>query len=159
MVLTGAVVVLVGLAPNSQVVLDHSIGGAKLLESRSAVERSVGHGRVLSSTLDRSARPKAERVTRVSYLLGALVVTYVSTKPKPPIALVLESTSRRFRTRTGIGVGSSFASLRSVRGITCPGPGFIECEHGYAAVNASGTTFRFDRPHGTVISIAMTLGH
>jgi hypothetical protein len=140
-------------------VLDHSIGGAKLLEPRPAVERSVGRGRVLSSKLDSSVRPRPARVIRVSYLSGALVVTYVWAKPKPPIAIALESTSRRFRTRLGIGVGSSFDTLRSVRGITCPGPGFIECQHGYAATNASGTTFRLDRPRGAVVYVAVSLGH
>jgi hypothetical protein len=144
---------------NGLIVLDRSVGGASLSEPRSAIERVLGRGTVLESKIDRSARPLPARVTRVTYLSGALTITYVSTKTQQPIAVALESTSPRFRTASGIGVGSTYAALHSIRSVKCYGPAFTECQHGYAAVDKPGTTFRLDRPHGTIIYIAMAFGH
>jgi hypothetical protein len=47
--------------------------------------------------------------------------------------------------------------MMSLGGVKCYGG--TECQHGYTAVNRPGTTFRLDRPQGTVIFVAMTLGH
>jgi hypothetical protein len=146
-------------SPTSLIVLDRSIGGVRLLEPRPAVERDLGRGVVLAAKIDRSAKPTPARITRVSYLSGALTVTYVSEAKQQPTAFILESISPRFRTASGIGVGSTFAALRSIRGVKCYGPSFTECQHGYAALNKPGTTFRLDRLHGKVVYIAMALGH
>jgi hypothetical protein len=141
------------------IVLDRSIGGVSLREQHSAVDRQVGRGVVLSSKLDRSARPAPVRVERVSYMSGALIVTYVSEAKQQPVAIILESASPRFRTRSGVGVGSTFAALRSIRGVKCYAPASTECQHGYVAVDGPGTTFRLTRPHGKVIYVAMAFGH
>jgi hypothetical protein len=141
------------------IVLDRSIGGVSLREQRSAVDRQVGRGVVVSSKLDRSARPAPVRVERVSYMSGALIVTYVSEAKQQPVAVILQSVSPRFRTRSGVGVGSTFASLRSIGGVKCYAPASTECQHGYRLLNGPGTTFRLDRPHGKVVYVAMAFGH
>lgn len=146
-------------APSKRIVLDHSIGGVVLRESRSAVERDMGRGLVLSSRMDDSARPEPVRVDRVSYLSGALIVTYVSSTKQRSVAIVLESRSPRFRTQSGIGVGSTFAALRSIGRVKCNGPSFTECQHGYLTLNKPGTTFRLDRPRGKIAYVAMAFGH
>jgi hypothetical protein len=154
-----------GVAARSEVhasnviVLDRSIGGADLGETRSAVEQRLGRGVVLSTTIDRSARPTPAHIVRVSYGPGGLVVTYVSYAKQPPKVFALEATSSRYRTVSGVGVGSSVGNLLSIGGVKCFGPAGTECQHGYHPPNYLGTTFRLDRPGGTVVYVAILQGH
>jgi hypothetical protein len=147
-----------GPSASRLIVLDRSVGGVRLREQRVTVARSVGRGVVVRTTIDRSARPTPERITQVAYQGGALVVTYASAANQPSRVFVLETKSTRYRTRSGLGVGSSCTTMVSVGGVNCYGES-TECQHGYAAVNMPGTTFRLDRPRGKVIYIAMTFGH
>jgi hypothetical protein len=144
---------------SSLIVLDRSIGGAAMGETRPMVEKRLGRGVILSTTTDRSARPAPVHIVRVSYGAGALVVTYVSMAKQPPKAAILETTSSRYRTGSGVGVGSTVGTLLSLGGVKCYGPAGVECQHGYTALNRPGTTFRLDRPGGTVVYIAIALGH
>ncbi len=135
---------------SSLLVLDHSIGGIALGETRAR----AGHGTVLSSRLDRSARPRPLRVTRVAYAGRSVVATFIGDR----VGLI-ETRSARYRTSDGLGVGSSFADVQALGGVQCYPPGGIECQHGYRAVNRPGTTFRFDAPDGHVTFIALAYGH
>jgi hypothetical protein len=139
-----------GSSPSRLIVLDRSIAGVTLLEQRSAVEKALGHGTSLGAP--------APGVMLVAYRKGTLVVGYVTGGSKhETVALLLDTRSPRYRTRTGVGVGSSYAKLMSIGGVHCFGG--MQCQHGYEAVNKPGTTFWLDRPRGSVIRIAMTLGH
>ncbi len=142
---------------NTLIVLDRSIGGVALKELRSKVEHTLGKGLVLSSTVDHTARPTPAYLTKVSYGYGSLIVFYVSGKGHPAQVLALETTSKRYRTRSGLGVGSSYAKLMAAGGVNCYGG--AECQHGYHALNKPGTTFRLDQPGGKVVLIAMAFGH
>jgi hypothetical protein len=146
------------LAP-TLIVLDHSIGGVSLREGRAAVERDLGRGVALSTSIDRSARPEPAHIQRVAYLSGALTVTYVSMGVQQPQVALLESSSPRYRTRSGVGVGSTYAQLHTIGGVHCYAPSETECQHGYSSTNKPGTTFRLDRPGGRIAYIAITFGH
>jgi hypothetical protein len=139
-----------GSSPSRLIVLDRSIAGVTLLEQRAAVERTLGHGTSLGAP--------APGVMRVAYRKETLVVGYVTGGSKhETVVLLLDTRSPRYRTRSGVGVGSSSAKLMSLGGVNCFGG--TQCQHGYKAVNKPGTTFWLDRPRGKVIRIAMTLGH
>ncbi|HST25615.1 MAG TPA: hypothetical protein VLJ76_06460 [Gaiellaceae bacterium] len=139
------------------IVLDRSIGGVALKELRSNVERELGKGLVLQSTVDKTAKPTPARSTEVSYGSGALLVYYASAKGFPARAELIETTATRYQTRFGLGVGSSYPKLVAAGGVDCYGG--TECQHGYHTLNKRGTTFWLDRPHGKVIRIGMTFGH
>jgi hypothetical protein len=139
------------------IVLDRSIGGVSLKELRSSVERQLGRGLVLRSTVDKTAKPTPDRFTEVSYGSGSLLVFYVSATAFPGRVEALETRSGRYRTRSGLGVGSSYTKLISAGGVDCYGG--TECQHGYSALNRPGTTFRLDGLRGKVVFIAMTFGH
>jgi hypothetical protein len=138
------------------IVLDRSIGGIVLEETRQAVEQELGSGITLSSRIDPSAEPAPARIVRVWYRDG-LIVTYLSFPKRLARVAVLETRSARYRTRSGVGVGSTERKLLSITGVTCFAVG-SECQHGYS-LNKPGTTFRLDRPGGTIIYVAITFGH
>jgi hypothetical protein len=107
-----------GHGSRESLLLDRSIGVVRLKESRARIEQDIGKGRLVSSKLDRSARPEPVREEQVAYEKRNLVVWYVSDKHHIPIAVVLETTSSRYRTKSGIGVGASFTQLRKL-GVDC----------------------------------------
>ena len=156
-VLTGACGSHERLTPSNRLmVLDHSIGGVSLGELRSVAESDLGQGVVLSSTLDRSARPTPAREIKVSYANAGIVVWWVGAQGHPARAFILETRSPLYRTATGLGVGSTLARLRAI-GVSCNvGP---DCQHGYAAPGHKGTTFRLTGPGGSVSEILMSYGH
>jgi hypothetical protein len=142
--------------PNNTIVLDRSIGGVRLKERRSTVERALGRGVVLRTTVDRSG-PQPSRATLVAYRKRTLTVGYVSDAKHPGIVLLVETRSPLYRTRSGVGVGSRYARMMSLGGVNCYGG--VECQHGYEAEGRPGTTFRLDAPRGTITFVGMTLGH
>jgi len=129
---------------NNLIILDRSIGGASLQETRSQAEKSLGTGRVLST---------GRQGTQVAYRGGGLIVCHAE---HPLRAFIMKTTSPAFHTASGIGVGSSFKKLNSIRGITCYGG---ECQHGYHAHGRPGTGFGLDAPQGKVVWIGIGFGH
>ena len=138
-----------GSTGSKRLVLDRSIGPVRLKESRKRIEEDIGKGRLLASHVDRSARPSPVRQDRIAYEGEALVVIYISDKDHAPIAFVIETTSPRYRTVSGIGVGSSLAKLRKV-GVECFGETLCQHFHGH---NKPGTLFRLTAPRGRVAKI------
>ena len=137
-----------GHGSHESLVLDRSIGVVRLKESRARIEQDIGKGRLVSSKLDRSARPEPLREEQVAYEKPNLVVWYLSDRHHTPSAVVLKTTSSRYRTKSGIGVGASFTQLRKV-GVNCHD---TNCQH-FQGHNKPGTLFRLTAPRGRVAQI------
>jgi hypothetical protein len=144
------------------IVLDRSIGGVALKGQRSDVERGLGRGFVVHTEDQKPPEPPVHG-EQVLYAKYGLEVWYVSRNATPSgrargRVIVVLTHSPRYRTAQGLHVGSSATALRAVGGVNCYHVD-TECQHGYNALNQAGTTFRLDRPGGTIVEIAMAFGH
>jgi hypothetical protein len=145
---------------NRLIVLDHSIGGVALQETRAQVERRLGSGFVLRTQDQKPPEPRLH-VEDVLYAKDGLDIGYVSHNSSPSSlargrVVVVLTQSPRYRTPAGIHVGSSATRLRTIKGLKCFEE---ECQHGFKAFNHRGTSFRLDYPDGKVIRIAIAYGH
>ncbi len=141
------------------IVVDRSIAGVSLGETRAGIERRIGAGFVLGEPrLDTSA-PRPRYVERIEYDAAGLYVTYVSTGPTTRElaagrAVVLETTWPSFRTAQGVHVGSPAAALRAIPGVQC----FASvCQHGYVRGGA-GTSFLIDPTRKRIVRIVVSFG-
>ena len=112
------------------IVLDHSLGSVRLLEKKSDVDRALGKG----ATLHNDQHYGHE----VRYSEG-LDVFYAPGPKHQEVAFAVMTTSRRYRTRSGVGVGSSQTAVESLDGVHCYGP--TQCQHGAAGQGEPGTAF------------------
>ena len=134
---------------SESLLLERSIGSVHLKEPRTQIEHDLGKGRLVSSKLDRSARPEPVREEKVAYDRQHLVVYYISSKHHAAIAYVVATTSSRYRTKSGVGVGASLAKLKKLGGVECYG---THCQH-FQGHNKPGTAFRMTAPNGQVAQI------
>ena len=137
------------------IVLDRSIAGVNLGETRASIERRTGTGAIVSVRTDTSTVPSA-RVERIAYDAAGLYVTYVSTgasarKLAAGKAVVLETTWTTFKTPQGVHVGSPLAAVRAIPGVRCFG---AVCQHGYSGAGG-GTSFLIDLVHKKVVRIVV----
>jgi len=140
------------------IVLDRSIAGVGLGETRSSIERRIGTGYIVSIRTDTSTTPPSH-VERIGYDAAGLYVTYVSAGAAPRQlaagkAVVLETTWTTFKTPQGVHVGSSLAAVRSIPGIRC----FAGvCQHGFSGTGG-GTSFLVDPIRKKVVRIVVSFG-
>ena len=110
------------------------VGPIRLFESRSSVGRRLGErGTVVVQRPERGTTQDVV-VTRVRYEDASLEITYLSS-PKYPdgLAYLISTSDPRYRTRDGIGVGSTFRQVRSVDGVRCfneRGEDYADCQVG-----------------------------
>jgi hypothetical protein len=140
------------------IVLDRSIAGVGLGETRAAIERRTGPGSLVSSRTDTSTAPPG-RVERLAYDAAGLYVTYASTGVTRSglaagRAVVLETTWTSFTTPQGVHVGSPLRAVKAISGVSCFGS---VCQHGYAG-RASGTSFLVDPIRKKVVRIVVSAG-
>jgi hypothetical protein len=140
------------------IVLDRSIAGVALDETRASIERRTGTGSLVSVRTDTSTTP-ASHVERIAYDAAGLYVTYVSSGAGPAKlaagrAVVLETTWTSFKTPQGVHVGSPLAAVKAIPGVRCFGP---VCQHGYAGKGA-GTSFLIDLSRKKVVRIVVGFG-
>ena len=126
------------VASSEQIVLDHSIGPVSVLETRADVERGLGHGL--------PGKPNLRQHTLiVRYPKAALTVGYSSRttmdRTHEQVVYVL-TTAPRYKTASGVGVGSSGRAVGSVHGMSCYGTPPYACQHGMAP-GKTGTAFAF----------------
>ena len=158
----GIVVALAGLAAAAgavtitrTIVLDRSIAGVNLGETRASIERRIGTGYIVSIRTDTSTTPPSH-VERLGYDAAGLYVTYVSAGAAPRQlatgkAVVLETTWTSFKTPQGVHVGSPLAAVKAIPGIKC----FLSvCQHGFVA-NGGGTSFLVDPVQKKVVRIVV----
>jgi hypothetical protein len=138
------------------IVLDQSIAGVNLGETRSSIERRIGTGYVVSIRTDTSTAPSSH-VERIGYDAAGLYATYVSAGAAPRQlatgkAMVLETTWTSFRTPQGVHVGSPLAAVKAIPGVRCFGP---VCQHGFAG-GGGGTSFLVDLTRKKVVRIVVS---
>jgi hypothetical protein len=148
-----------GVTITRSIVLDRSIAGVSLGETRASIERRIGAGFVLGDARTDPSTAKPRHVERIEYDAAGLYVTYVSTGSSARElaagrAVVLETTWTSFRTPQGVHVGSPAAALRAIPGIRCFGS---VCQHGYAR-GGGGTTFMIDQTRRRIVRVVVSFG-
>lgn len=132
------------------IVLDHSIGPVKLLETRHDVQNQNAVGKGVTIRSDR------HNGHQVRYSKLGLDVFYAPGPTDEEVAFALMTTSPRYRTREGIGVGSTQHEVASVKGVKCYGP--TQCQHGATGPRVPGTAFAFRNGKAWRIAIATDFG-
>ena len=140
------------------IVLDRSIAGVNLGETRGSIERRIGTGYIVSIRTDTSTAPPSH-VERIGYDAAGLYVTYASAGAAPRQlaagkAMVLETTWTSFRTPQGVHVGSALAAVKAIPGVRCFG---AVCQHGFAG-KGGGTSFLVDLARKKVVRIVVSFG-
>ncbi len=141
------------------IVLDRSIAGVNLGETRAGIERRIGSGYVLGGARTDTSTTPPQHVERIEYDAAGLYVTYVSpgasaTQLAAGKAVVLETTWTSFRTPQGVHVGSPVGALKAIPGLRC----FAGvCQHGYAG-KGGGTSFLVDQVRKRVVRIVVSFG-
>ena len=140
----GLACVGVAVAATPGIVIGHRIGAVKLDEPKAQVIKALGRG---TSALVEGNRARFYRK------LG-IYVLYPPKRSLPQRVFVIETRSDRYKTSSGIGVGSSLRQLRRAVDVTCHASGrSIVCYH-----RAAPTSFllRKSNKRITAISVAST---
>ena len=162
-----AIVALAGLAADPAltitrtIVLDRSIAGVHVGETRASIERRIGQGFVLGGARDDTSTVPPSHVERIEYDGAGLYVTYVSRgnsarRLAAARATVLETTWTSFLTPQGVHVGSPLGALQRIPGLRC----FASvCQHGYSkSSGGAGTSFLVDPVRRKVVRIVVSAG-
>jgi len=141
------------------IVLDKSIAGVNLGETRASIERRIGPGFVLGGARTDTSTTPPQHVERIEYDAAGLYVTYVSAgvaarQLAAGKAVVLETTWTSFKTSQGVHVGSPLSAVKAIPGVQC----FAGvCQHGYTG-KGGGTSFLVDPIHKKVVRIVVSFG-
>jgi hypothetical protein len=117
--------------PTPAIALAHSIAGVSLGAHRTALAARLGKGTVV-----RSGKGSFGPFAVVAYRSPAVSVTYVQ-----GVATTVSTVSHRYRTRLGVSVGSSSATLRHAYGAALRCGNFQICSVGKALPGQAVTTF------------------
>lgn len=129
------------------IVLDHRIGPVSLNEPRAQITNALGPG-------------VAVRLEGNRFRFYSTVGIYVLyPKGVQQRAAVIETRSARYKTSSGIGVGSSLRQLRHAIRVTCHRSGpHIQCYHGFGGPSRPGTSFLLNGATRRVSRIAVAYG-
>lgn len=143
------------------IVLDRSIAGVRVGETRASIERRIGQGFVLGGAREDTSTAPPSHVERIEYDGAGLYVTYVSRGTSARLlaagrATVLETTWTSFLTPQGVHVGSPLGALGRIPGLHCFGS---VCQHGYSkSSRGAGTSFLVDPVRRKVVRIVVSAG-
>jgi hypothetical protein len=141
------------------IVLDRSIAGVNLGETRASIERRIGSGFVLGGARTDTSTTPPQHVERIEYDAAGLYVTYVSPGASARQlaagkAVVLETTWTSFKTSQGVHVGSPVSAVKAIPGVQC----FAGvCQRGYTGTGG-GTSFLVDPVRKKVVRIVVSFG-
>jgi hypothetical protein len=115
----------------TQIDLAGSIGGVYANESKQAVDAMIGSG-VVQVGPGTTQQSMEHPFLRVYYNAADLTVIYALRPGRDPQVFEVITTNSRYKTATGLGVGSTLDQARHTPGITCtPGPnGESDCQGG-----------------------------
>ena len=133
------------------IALDHRIGPVSLGEPKAQVTKALGPG-------------VAVRLDAHRFRYYRKVGLYVVYSPGPPkgvqqLSFLVVTRSAQYKTRSGVGVGSSLRQLRRRVRVRCyryPAPS--QCQHVPANVNRPFTGFKVDPTTKRVIEVAIVTG-
>ena len=135
------------------IALDHRIGPVSFAEPKPQVTKALGHGV--------AARLDGQRLR--FYPKVGIYVGYPPNPPtgKPTVAAFIVTRSARYKTRSGVGVGSSLRQLRHHVRVRCyhgtpSAPS--ECQHEKANINLPFTVFNIDPTTKRVTEVAIVPG-
>jgi hypothetical protein len=144
---------------NAAIVLDRSIGGVALGETRVDVERLLGPGRVVQTHDQKPPEPLVHGED-VRYPEAGLEVWYVSHNATAAsradgVVIAALTGSSRYETPQGVGVGSRLAEVQAIPGIACHGTRHPSgCQHGASRRNKPATSFQLSGDRVSRILIA-----
>jgi hypothetical protein len=120
--------------PRPGIALGHRIGAVTYAERKSLVDASLGFGEL--------KRLDHYRGRWVFYPRAVLYVGYYSHRGKTYV-LAVATRSPRYKTDTGVGVGSTLRQLQRRIKVTCESD-YAECQHEGANINLPFTVFNID---------------
>jgi hypothetical protein len=125
------------------------IGPIAFGETRAKIQAAYGRGQLvhLSPT----------NVAVVFYPAVAIGVIYASSPKGKPAVAILETDAPRYRTASGIGVGTTVEQLRKIGANCSLTPD--SCQLGFSVASRPGTTFLLDAQAKHVARIAISTGH
>jgi len=117
--------------PNTSIDVTGAIGGIRTGDTQVAAETRLGQGRTVSTQTRRLKGGGDATLTRIVYPSSKLAIVYVTSPSRPTRVFQIETTSPRYHTADGLGVGSTLTQAQHEPGIGCSAqPGYSACQGG-----------------------------
>ena len=105
--------------PDTSIDVNGAIGGIHTSDTRRQVEKRLGAGKTISTSTRQRKVGGDYTITRGLYPASQLVVWYAGSSMRPPLVVVILTSSPRYHTADGLRVGSTLAQARHEPSIRC----------------------------------------